>query len=293
MINKRSLQNLNALMMLLAVDKYQSKRKVAENTNTSIDTVNKYLRNLEQNLGVQLVVNSTNGCRLTPRAKNIIAKLQDISDILDQIYNQRPEDNKYKGDVSVCLPLAVGTNFLLDDISGFFDTHPDVKITSLTTVESPNYEEIGADLAIVFTFDESSKHYSLLYQKSMELCLFASSTYLNKYGFPKDIDDLIKNHRIADSGYKYAKFEEWKEILDKAKHCSFSSNSNYAVKQAIKHGSGIGIMPRNCRQEDLVMLDNFQINSALPLYLIVNNNTKDIPRVKAVADYYRKLLDQM
>lgn len=51
MITKRSLQNLSALMMLLAVDRYQSKRKVAECINTSIDTVNKYLRNLEQNLG--------------------------------------------------------------------------------------------------------------------------------------------------------------------------------------------------------------------------------------------------
>lgn len=52
-------------MILLAVGRYQSKRKVAEATNTSIDTVNKYISNLEYALGTRLVVNNTKGCRLT------------------------------------------------------------------------------------------------------------------------------------------------------------------------------------------------------------------------------------
>ena len=41
-------------MILLAVGRYQSKRKVAEATNTSIDTVNKYISNLEYALGTRL-----------------------------------------------------------------------------------------------------------------------------------------------------------------------------------------------------------------------------------------------
>ena len=216
-------------MMLLAVDKYKSKRKVAENINTSIDTVNKYLRNLEQNLGVQLVVNSTNGCKLTLCAKNMVEKLQSVTDVLDQIYTQRPENNKCCGEVSICVPLIGGMDFFNDKLGSFFEEYPDVKITSLTSVESPKYEETGADLAIVFDFDETSKYYSLLLRKSVEFGLAASKKYLQRYGVPADMDDLLKNHRIACQLGKLGDNKDWKEILNKARHHAFASNSIYAV----------------------------------------------------------------
>ena len=279
--------------MLLAVDKFKSKRKVAEQTNTSIDTVNKYLRNLEQNLGLQLTINSTNGCKLTPRAQVMVAKLQSIAEILDQIYNQRAENNRYKGDVSVRLPLTVNTIFFLNDIGSFFDAHPDVKINLITTVESPKYEESGADLAIVFNFDEKSKYYSLIYQKPLEFGLFASKEYINKYGYPENLDDLIKNHRLTNQTEEYDYIPEWKEILSKAKHYTFASNSDYAVSEIIRNGWGIGLMPYNPRLENLVKLDNFKFDSKLTLYLLVNNNTKNIPRVKAVTEYYRNLINNI
>ena len=104
MITKRYLQDLNAMMLLLAVDKYQSKRKVAEYTNTSIDTVNKYLRNLEHNLGLQLLINNTSGCRLTKRGQQIVGRLYEVFSIVEQIYTQRSENNKFKGNVSVAVP---------------------------------------------------------------------------------------------------------------------------------------------------------------------------------------------
>ena len=78
MITKKSLQNLSALMILLAVGRYQSKRKVAEATNTSIDTVNKYISNLEYALGTRLVVNNTKGCRLTRQGMKVAEQVKDV-----------------------------------------------------------------------------------------------------------------------------------------------------------------------------------------------------------------------
>ena len=293
MITKRSLQNLNALMMLMEVDKYRSKRKVAENINTSIDTINKYLRNLEQNLGVQLVVNSTNGCKLTLRAKNMIEKLQNITDILEQIYNQRPENNKCRGEVSICIPLIGGIDFFSDKLSSFFEKYPEVKITSLASVESPKYEETGADLAIVLDFDEKSKNYSLLQRQTVEVGLAASKKYLQKYGEPKNMDDLLKNHRIACQLGKFGTNREWKEVLSKARHYAFASNSIYAVSEAVNKGLVIGVMPRRAGSNNLVWFDNFSFDCKLNLCLIANNNTKDLSRVKAVAAYYQSIINNI
>ena len=102
MITKKSLQNLNGLLMLSAIAKYQSKRKVAEVTNSSIDTVNKYISNLEQVLGVQLVVNNAKGTYLTSRAELIVEQVENLQLLLDKIYSPLDYDSRYKGSVCVC-----------------------------------------------------------------------------------------------------------------------------------------------------------------------------------------------
>ena len=293
MITKRTLQNLNALMMLMEVDRYRSKRKVAENINTSIDTINKYLRNLEQNLGVQLVVNSTNGCKLTMCAKSMVEKLQSITDVLEQIYTQRPENNKCRGEVSICIPLIGGIDFFSDKLSSFFEENPEIKITSLASVESPKYEETGADLAIVSDFDETSKHYTLLQRKMVAFGLAASQKYLQKYGRPENMEDLLKNHRVACQLGKFGANREWKEVLSKARHYAFASNSIYAVSEAVKKGLVIGVMPRRLCNDNLVWFDDFNFDYKVNLCLIANNSTKNLSRVKAVAAYYQSIINNI
>ena len=119
MITKKSLQNLNGLLMLSAIAKYQSKRKVAEVTNSSIDTVNKYISNLEQVLGVQLVVNNAKGTYLTSRAELIVEQVENLQLLLDKTYSPLDYDSRYKGSVCVCLPLMVSTGLFPCGVTGF------------------------------------------------------------------------------------------------------------------------------------------------------------------------------
>ena len=124
MITKKSLQNLNGLLMLSAIAKYQSKRKVAEVTNSSIDTVNKYISNLEQVLGVQLVVNNAKGTYLTSRAELIVEQVENLQLLLDKIYSPLDYDSRYKGSVCVCLPLMVSTALFPCGVTGFCEEYP-------------------------------------------------------------------------------------------------------------------------------------------------------------------------
>lgn len=278
--------------MLLEIDKCKSKRKVAENINTSIDTVNKYLRNLEQNMGLQLIINNTSGCRLTSRAQKIAEKMRDISDILEQIYLLHPENNRYKGDVSVCLPQVVSSRISPQSMRDFFNEYPELRINAITAIDSPDYEKQGADLAIVCNSSYDTKHYSCLYKKQMPLGLFAAPDYLQKYGRPADIKDLISNHRIA--GLDICRnIDDWRLVVDKARHCLFNTNSDETLVNALKSGMCIGIMPQNKNIEGLIRIDELLEGSSLNLDLIANNNTKNIPRVRIVADYYRNLLAMM
>lgn len=293
MITKKSLQNLNGLLMLSAIAKYQSKRKVAEVTNSSIDTVNKYISNLEQVLGVQLVVNNAKGTYLTSRAELIVEQVENLQLLLDKIYSPLDYDSRYKGSVCVCLSLMVSTALFPCGVTGFCEEYPDIKVISLTTLGSPDYREMGIDFGIVTTLPESLKDFSLLYKKNIECRFFAVPGYLAKYGTPGSLDDLLANHRIINGLQNENYVPGWKELMSKAKNISFSSNSTFAVLEAIRHGVGIGLMPRQFQGGGLVRLDELAGGLQMPVYLVVNNCTKDIPRVKIVTEYYKAALDRI
>ena len=293
MITKKSLQNLNGLLMLSAIAKYQSKRKVAEVTNSSIDTVNKYISNLEQVLGVQLVVNNAKGTYLTSRAELIVEQVENLQLLLDKIYSPLDYDSRYNGSVCVCLPLMVSPALFPCGVTGFCEEYPDIKVISLTTLGSPDYREMGIDFGIVTTLPESLKDFSLLYKKNIECRFFAVPGYLAKYGTPGSLDDLLANHRIINGLQNENYVPGWKELMSKAKNISFSSNSTFAVLEAIRHGVGIGLMPRQFQGGGLVRLDELAGGLQMPVYLVVNNCTKDIPRVKIVTEYYKAALDRI
>lgn len=293
MINKRYMQDLNAMMLLLAVDKYQSKRKVAEYTNTSIDTVNKYLRNLEHNLGSQLLINNTTGCHLTKRGRQIVEKLYDVAGILEQIYNQRAENNKMKGNVSIAIPSFAYALFHTGLKIDFWEKYPEIKMTVLTNFPTNNYGDIAADLLLSFTFDSKwSQNYSLLSKKEMKMNMFVSPKYVEKYGLPQDTMDLLKNHHLIDYEENSCLPPEWKNLASRANHCVFVSNSMYAIRKAVENGWGIGFLPSD-EKSGLIALQNFNFDTKITFYLLVNEKAKNMPRIKAAASYYKNYLEML
>ena len=222
-----------------------------------------------------------------------VEQVENLQLLLDKIYSPLDYDSRYKGSVCVCLPLMVSTALFPCGVTGFCEEYPDIKVISLTTLGSPDYREMGIDFGIVTTLPESLKDFSLLYKKNIECRFFAVPGYLAKYGTPGSLDDLLANHRIINGLQNENYVPGWKELMSKAKNISFSSNSTFAVLEAIRHGVGIGLMPRQFQGGGLVRLDELAGGLQMPVYLVVNNCTKDIPRVKIVTEYYKAALDRI
>ena len=58
MLTRKDMNKLVSLLYLLSVSQNASKRKASEKLDTSIDTINKYLGDLEQNLGEKHIAGS-------------------------------------------------------------------------------------------------------------------------------------------------------------------------------------------------------------------------------------------
>lgn len=85
MITKKDIAKLEGLLMLVAVSENNSKKKVAEALNLSVDTLNKYISDLEKELGTKLVTSNGRGSVLTYEAQNIINLGFDIKKVVRSV----------------------------------------------------------------------------------------------------------------------------------------------------------------------------------------------------------------
>ncbi len=276
MINKKHLMNLEDLVFLAAISQYGGKRKAAEALNTSIDTVNKYIENLEKEVCYKLLVSDGRGSYLTPRAEELAKQVNDIEDIFNKIYTSNACSVDLKGEVRVGYPLGVSVCLFPKNIGDFFDKYPDITIISHTSIDSFNFNIMDFDVSITLE-KPTAGDLVVVYSKKVECGYFATPEYLAKHGYPLDMDDMLENHRLVTKYTFDDTIKDWKEIKKKAKHICYSSNSHFSLIDKLKNGIGIGIMPMLFNSHGLVCLDNIKCISNITFYLIAHKDTKNIP----------------
>ncbi len=293
MIRKKNFMSFQALFILAAIDKCGGKRRVSEILGLSIDTINKYISALESEVGYELLINSSKGSQLSIRGKELVRHAHIIEDIFNNIYQDSSPPKDLKGDVFVSMPLSVSTNLLPITIGNFFDEYPNINIINRTVMDNTNFNNMDSDIGLTF-LPPDNNDVVILYSKNIECGYFASPKYLSERGYPKDFDDMLENHWMITRVQLQEFIPEWKNIVKNAKHTRYVTNSTYAATEVVRCGGGIAIMPlRYSKEEGFVSLDNFKCEETPTIYLIAKKKSKDIPRVRAVIDYYKKLMDEM
>ena len=293
MIRKKNFMSLQALFILDAIDKCGGKRKVSEILGLSIDTINKYISNLEDEVGYELLINSAKGSQLTLRCKDLIRHAHAIEDVFNKIYEDKLSSKDLKGDVLVSMPLSVSTNLIPEEVGDFFERYPEINLVSRTFIDNTDFSTMDSDIGITF-LPPNNTDIVVLYTKKVECGYFASPKYLAKYGYPKDFDDMLNNHWIITRIQLQDFLKEWKHVVKKAKHTRYVTNSTYAATEIVRCGGGIAIMPLRYRRIDgFVCLDNFKCEHAPTVYLVAKKKSIDIPRVRATINFYKNLLEKM
>lgn len=290
MINKKDIQNLNGLLSLSMINDCQSKRKAAEALNTSIDTLNKYVSNLEAEIGFQLVNNTARGCQLTPKGFELLSGAVQIKDVLYEMYNKRSLRGGLKGEVRIGIPPAAASNLTTDGIDAFFDKYPDLKLILSSCIEPMCFEAMGTDVGLTCFEPKANSNMRIIAKKPLEYGFFASRGFIEKYGRPKNVDDMLENFRIVYKSNSSGYVQMQDNYLMRAKHLCIETNSHFDLAELVKSGAGIGIMPLCFRNPRLVYLDNLHCEAHAELYLLVNDKNRDLPRVRAVVDFLKERL---
>lgn len=292
MITKRDVSKLESLLFLLAVSQNTSKRKVSEELCTSVDTLNKYLSELEQELGIRLLASNGRGCVVTPEAQKIV----DLAKNLHQTINILNGMAKCKVQISGTVRLGIieGINYSLfpENIIDFYEKYPELSLELIICDSTPNLNISEVDVALTYQIPQGNELVNLC-TKPVKCGLFASEEYVRRHGMPASLEDMLENHRLVVKFAHKTFVPAWKELIKKAKHISIRTNSSYALLTQIEYGAGIGLIPFNAARAKFVHIDSFPYEPSVNFHLVVHKDTKDSPKIRALINYILDTMKQL
>jgi DNA-binding transcriptional LysR family regulator len=208
--------------------------------------VSKYVADLEQELGVQLLNRTTrsaspteNGRAYYERAVAILAELEE-ADLAVTRLQVEP-----RGMLRINAPMSFGTLHLGPALAEFMDKYPDLQIQLTLSDEQIDAVQEGFDVTLRIAELASS---SLIARRllGVQRVFCASRRYLERRGVPEHPKDL-KNHDCLTYGF-LATGNQWKLTGPDGEHWisvpwKLCANNAEVLKQAALNGRGIALLP--------------------------------------------------
>lgn len=188
----RSLPPLNALRAFEAAGRHQSFSRAADELGVSHSAVSRHVRGLEDRLGAQLFRDLPRGVALTQAGTRFLAALTPAFDRIaeaSEMFDKRPA-----GMVTIDAEPLFATNWLMPQISDFYERFPDIDLQIEANPELADVARYEADLAIRF-FHAGPKDQTAPLLSNAPLSPYAAPGYLSG---PLPPQDLLKLPLLRD-----------------------------------------------------------------------------------------------
>jgi DNA-binding transcriptional LysR family regulator len=248
------MDKLASLRAFAKVVELSSFSEAGKKLRLSRSAVSKYVSDLEQDLGVQLLSRTTR--RVTPteqgqayfeRATTILADL----DAADHAVAER--QSTPRGLLRVNAPMSFGTLKLGPALAEFMERYPELQIQLVLTDEHVDPLQEGLDIVLRIAELESS---SLVARKLVPIAraICASPDYLRRHGVPGHPDDL-RSHTCLTYGY-LSTGNQWKLTGADGDHWinprwSLCANNAEVLRDAAIRGRGIALLPHFIAEDAL------------------------------------------
>jgi DNA-binding transcriptional LysR family regulator len=240
------MDKLSSLRAFVKVVETSSFSEAGRRLRLSRSAVSKYVAELEQELGVQLLSRTTrrvtateNGQVYFERALAILADLDAADHAVSQL-QATP-----RGLLRVNAPMSFGTMELGPAIASFMTQYPELQIQLTLSDEHVDPVQEGLDVTLRIADLESS---SLIARRIMPIdrVVCASPAYLKQHGTPKHPSDL-RNHDCLTYGY-LSTGNQWKLTGKDGDHWitprwTLCANNAEVLRDAAAGDRGIALLP--------------------------------------------------
>lgn len=243
---------LDDTSIFAAVIQFGGFSHAAKQLGLSNGLISRRIAQLETKLGVTLIKRTTRQFQLTPEGEMLWQHAQRIQQELDTAVTLiNAAAKKPKGIIRISAPFYFGRHYLTPIIMKFLNNFNDIELDLILSNQllDPIKEQLDLVIRGAGYLDESSLKDSNLKMKLLireKIALYASTTYLQKFGEPKNAVELLNHKIISYSGTKKRlEHERWKyNYKNKANEIildpKFRSNDIESALIACITGYGVG-----------------------------------------------------
>lgn len=288
------MDRLTALQVFRHVAELNSFAEAGRRLGLSPPAISKNIAELEAHLGVRLINRTTRRMALTEEGRLYLEHVTRGLDALaeaDQVLS--PLKAVPSGTLRVSAPMTVTLTRLSTAIPAFLARYPDLKLDLHLDDRRVDIVREGFDLAI--RGSDKLENSSLIARRLavMPHVLCAAPSYFEAYGRPKTPSDLksLNCIRFSLSGHadvwEFSKEGRTERISIDSR---YSVSSSLAVRDALRAGFGLSLMPYPYVEEDLKI---GRLQAALEdwstvettLYAVYPSRQHPVPKLRAMLDF--------
>ncbi len=246
------------------------------------------LKSLERELGFKVFTRMHNGVALTKNGEQIYVKACNIEKILYDVEKISKCENKLAGTIQLWVGEGIGSAYVGAYLSSFYEKYPDVRLDIKCTLESP---QLLDDIDIAFVYKKPPLDAIVLLKNTMKFRLYASKTYLSKFGYPKNLEDLQQNHRLCTRTDFASHWPQWSNFLAESEHVVATTDSSSMLYGLVKDSVGISLIPTCIARNDpaMVQLSNIPFEIDHTFWAISRKEAKDLPKVRALINHLKEM----
>src|SRR5229473_7428862 len=279
----------DSIRIFLEVARIGSFRAAALELNASANYLRKRILALESAYNTTLMTRHVDGVRLTPEGVQVLEaakRMEEASFGLDRALSRTTPS--LTGEVRFAITEGLGTFWVAPRLIEFQRVYPGLLVDLKCEMRSADVLRLEADVAVQLEQPDKPDLKRVKIGR-LHIVPFVSQSYVEIYGFPKNVDDLRQNHRIVIQDAEQTKGKEMYDKYAGREQLGFvamRNNVSSAHVWAISKGAGVGWLPTYVPAlgEPLIALD-LGVKFELDIWLAYHPDAKKIPRVRQLIEW--------
>ncbi|NBV06559.1 MAG: LysR family transcriptional regulator [Proteobacteria bacterium] len=290
--------DIKDIITFTSIAKLKSFTKASEALNISKSVVTTRINDLEENLGVLLLVRTTREVNLTTdgqiflnHCNAILQKVETLDDFLDSYKG-------INGTLKIVLPPYFSRYHIVPYLAEFLQQYQSLELDIKLTENPVNIIEEGFDLQVRIQIpEEENLEVAKLMANRKVVC--ASSDYLKKHSAPKTPQDLLGHNCIIfgeNSVWKFKQKNKRRIIEIEDMKGNLKCDNGEIIKELVLAGVGITIksvcdVENEIREKKLVvLLKDYEVVNETQFYAVYPVGRNTSPKIKAFVEFFQKKL---
>lgn len=281
----------NDLKHFLAVARHGSTIAAAKALNLNQSTVHRRLDELEKQFGRQLVVRQPTGYRLTELGTDLVAFAERVEAAVHALERRvAASDTDLSGTVRVTCPEVLGLRLLrsqlVDKFKGLF---PGLHVEMIVSDKYVDLAKGEADVALRACAPQPTDP-NLFGRKiaPSPWGVYASRAYIKEHGGITQAAEISRHSLIHfENTMAEHPAARWLDAIAPSANVAARASGVPAGLTAIRSGAGVGVLPLivGDSEKDLVRLYGPISDLPSDIYLLIHEDMKQTPRVRAFFDF--------